>query len=154
VGYTRGLEAFRTPLEHSLAAFAAHGARHDRLGAWQPTRIANLLETDLRDLGIEAMPSDAVVHIDDLAWALGAHYVLEGSALGARVLMPAARTLGFDAHHGARHLDKQASTLENFRAFMELLEGIEDLDMEQTAAGANAAFQSAARAMERSFAHA
>lgn len=79
---------------------------------------------------------------------MGVHYVLEGSALGARVLCKQVEALGMRRNHGARHLWAQAATLEGWRAFIELLTQ-HDGDEDALFAGANAAFNAAAGAMER-----
>ncbi len=66
-----------------------------------------LLEHDFRDLG--ARPPQAhswrpQLQNASLATALGWRYVVEGSTLGAAVLLKAAAGLGLHAGHGARHL--------------------------------------------------
>lgn len=79
---------------------------------------------------------------------MGVHYVLEGSALGARVLCKQVEALGLTRDHGARHLWAQAETLQSWRGYLDLLmqhEGDEDALF----AGANAAFNAAAGSMER-----
>lgn len=140
VAYVRGLHAFRAPLE---AALAAH-----EFPQWRPTLLADSLAEDLAHLRaprLEAEP--AASGLQDRVKALGALYVLEGSALGARVLLVQVQTLGLDAQGGAKHLWRQAATLENWRAFLPLLESAND--MSGVTAGANAAFLAAERAMKR-----
>lgn len=79
---------------------------------------------------------------------MGVHYVLEGSALGARVLCKQVEALGLHRAYGARHLWAQAETLEGWRSFLDLLTR-HDGDEDALFAGANAAFNAAAGAMER-----
>lgn len=79
---------------------------------------------------------------------MGVHYVLEGSALGARILCKQVEALGLHREHGARHLWAQAETLLTWRGFLDLLSQ-HDGDEGELIAGANAAFEAAADAMER-----
>jgi len=79
---------------------------------------------------------------------MGVHYVLEGSALGARVLCKQVEALGMTRQHGARHLWAQAEALANWRGYLDLL-AQHDGDEDALFAGANAAFNAAAGAMER-----
>ena len=52
---------------------------------------------------------------------LGALYVLEGSALGARLIMKSAQALGLGATFGARHLAAQAGDALAWRSYLDLL---------------------------------
>lgn len=79
---------------------------------------------------------------------MGVHYVLEGSALGARVLCKQVAALGLNRDYGARHLWAQAATLESWRGFLNALNN-DAGDETAMIAGANAAFNAAAGAMER-----
>lgn len=79
---------------------------------------------------------------------MGVHYVLEGSALGARVLCKQVEALGMRSDYGARHLWAQAETLQSWRGFLDVLMQ-HDGDEDALFAGANAAFNAAADAMER-----
>lgn len=81
------------------------------------------------------------------SFVMGVHYVLEGSALGARVLCKQVAPLGLHRNHGARHLWAQADTLESWRGFLTLLSNHSG-DEQALIAGANAAFNAAANAME------
>jgi heme oxygenase len=74
------------------------------------------------------------------AFALGVAYVLEGSALGARLLARRAAALGFDADHGARHLARQTSDMDRWKRFLGELDAIPAEDREQVIAGAASAF--------------
>lgn len=142
VAYVRGLHAFRAPLEAALdqAAFAP----------WAPTTLAETLAEDLSHIGAAPLaPEPAPSGLDDRGAALGALYVLEGSTLGARLLLVQVQALGLDAQGGAKHLWRQAAALENWRAFLPLLSGADARDMARVTAGANAAFAAAERAMIR-----
>lgn len=143
-GYVRGLHAFRSTTENWLST---HGAVD--FGEWKPQYITHHLHDDISDLALTPL------NVSALTWAqvgrsfvMGVHYVLEGSALGARVLCKQVEALGMSRTHGARHLWAQAATLENWRGFLDILEQ-HDVDEDTLFAGANAAFNAAAGAMER-----
>ena len=92
--YLRGMHALLDALAGADAELAAAFARHRAL-----------LEADLADVG--ARPSaapPAAPRIDGLAARTGARYVIEGSAMGARLLLRQAAALGFDREYGARFL--------------------------------------------------
>lgn len=142
IAYVRGLHAFRAPFEVALGAAS--------LAPWRPTQLAELLEEDLRHLGAAPLAPERVSGgLEEPGAALGALYVLEGSTLGARILLVQVQTLGLDAHGGAKHLWRQAAALENWRAFLPLLQSVDARDMHNVTAGANAAFLAAERAMTR-----
>lgn len=139
--YLLGLHAFRAPVEPLLAA---------ALPGFTPDLIAAELAADLRDLGLRPIAPEPAPDVATPARALGALYVLEGSALGARVLLPQVATLGFDADHGARHLALQAKGA-GWREFVARLDAA-DLDDADVIAGADDAFRAAGRAMARAHA--
>ncbi|MFT3727663.1 MAG: biliverdin-producing heme oxygenase [Terricaulis sp.] len=144
VRYCRGLHGFRASLEPALDIFARGGT----CGEWRPVTIAGELTADLADLNARSV---APLHIafTSADEAIGGFYVLEGSALGARLLITQATTLGFTEWNGARHLARQAATLANWRGFLDMLESLPHLDMERAVAGASIAFEAAASAMAR-----
>jgi heme oxygenase len=140
--YARGLLAFRAALEPALEAFAlVHRT------PWRPTASSDLLSADLLDLGILPIPRCSV-SIGDEARALGAMYVLEGSGLGARVLIKQAQALGLGPDFGARHLWRQAAGQDAWRIFLAALER-SPADMEEVAASAIATFELARDCMRR-----
>ena len=113
-------------------------------------RDAATLSADLADLDSVPLPVQPVAAVDAVR-ATGWRYVLAGSSLGARVLLPRASRLGFDAEFGARYLALQAGS-PAWRAFLESL----DADTPHTAAdgaidGARAAFACAQDAMAAAF---
>jgi heme oxygenase len=143
--FVRGLHAWRAPVEDRLGRSDWPAA----FGDWRPVPIAGLLARDLRDLG-EAVPDHPPSDMsNDIETLIGVSYVLEGSALGARVLVRQAAALGHDGRSGARHLHAQAADLANWRRFLALIEGISGVDRSRAAAAANASFAHAARMMER-----
>ncbi len=146
VGYGRyalGLHAFRTPLEQTLAAMDWP----DVFDGWRPQLIGHALRADLRDLGL-APP--AAVDIPALPSTteslLGTLYVLEGSALGAKVLFRRAQAIGLDENYGARHLALQSGASDSWRNFLVVLERESAIEFESVVTAANAIFQAAKRA--------
>lgn len=100
--YLRGMHAFVASLVPGVAAQAS--AWGWALPDWQAQ-----LARDLDDMHDRAPQLDAEVaaplHDGE---ALGALYVLEGSALGARLLLRDATALGYRAGHGASFLEAHA----------------------------------------------
>jgi heme oxygenase len=125
---------FRGAIEAKLKASAEDG------DIFQPTAIYDCLVLDCADVGVpevEAM-STSVDCAGDAR--LGVAYVLEGSTLGASLLIRSAAELGFDANHGARHLARQVDRRANWTTFVGYLEGRQDLDMTKVIEAANATF--------------
>lgn len=140
-----GLYRFRAPVETSLRA----SRWPEAFGGWRPQAIADALAADLADLG-EAVPAtNAVDPPEDIEALVGTCYVLEGSSLGARVLIGRAAALGFDSRNGARHLAEQAEDITNWRSFTTLIEELSDLDRVRVVEAANASFTQAALLMAR-----
>ena len=114
--------------------------------AWAITPLTQALATDCADLGLRAEPvPSAPLRPRDPSEALGVCYVVEGSALGARLLHARAAELGLGDGFAARHLALQASS-GRWRAFLDLLEDTEPFDFGAAVASANAAFALAAHA--------
>ncbi len=92
--------------------------------AWPGRRIASLAALDLADLG-HALPKMAAplseFHLSP-SELLGVMYVMEGSSLGARVLVRLVGSLGLSGHHGARHLHAQAADAGAWRSFLGVLD--------------------------------
>lgn len=109
--------------------------------SWQLAPLAELIDKDLDDLRIAAPPRRRFTMLPDgKPAALGAAYVAEGSALGARLLVGRAAKLGYHAGHGARHLAAQANDRLRWPAFLAKLEQVEAADHAQVLDGAEAAF--------------
>jgi heme oxygenase len=121
-GYKRYLRA-------SWRLRVQHEEQLDRCGAaevwpeWPGRRIASLVAQDLVDVGLSpAQPPpqlDANLSRSELLATL---YVLEGSSLGARVLVRLVSVLGLSATCGARHLQAQAGDTTSWRSFVTTLE--------------------------------
>jgi heme oxygenase len=120
------------------------------LGGWLPSVIADDILADMADLEMQLpqAPCSSGLDIDAHSSLLGTLYVLEGSALGARVLYQRAQALGLTAQFGARHLARQASRIEDWRAFLDILEAADSFDIERAADASLAAFAIAADAFE------
>jgi heme oxygenase len=141
--YLTGLAAFRGPIERDLATRPLPAG----FGSWRPTRIDAAIAADARDLGIappDPGPCDASPATG--SGLLGMLYVLEGSALGARILQRQAAGLGLDARFGARHLAVQTASPEAWRGFCAILEAWPDFDLDEAARSAAATFTRARRA--------
>lgn len=95
-------QAFYAALAPLYAAPALQALIPNLAGRDRSTAIAD----DLRAVALSppTMPDPAPVATDDVSTGLGWLYVAEGSSLGAAFLIKAAQHIGFDAHHGARHL--------------------------------------------------
>lgn len=148
--YLSGMAAFRLGVEPLLAPDRLPPA----LAGYEPSLIGAELLLDLDDLGLQRPAPAAMPGIgesgDDM---FGVLYVLEGSALGARLLVQSAGKLGFDGSHGARHLVRQSAELDNWRDYLKRLDEADGLDIERAAdaaartfAAAQAAFRSAMQA--------
>lgn len=106
---------FRVSLESSF----------DSLGIWSPQKLGPHIRDDLHDLGVTP-PSDHRPYSFCLNTAeqVGALYVLEGSSLGARLLLRRALALGLSAQFGARHLARQVSEPKRWSGFVAVLDSI------------------------------
>ncbi|QQR40163.1 biliverdin-producing heme oxygenase [Devosia rhizoryzae] len=90
---------------------------------WAPLPLIGDLCSDLEDLGLAAPPSgSAALQFATASEKLGALYVLEGSALGARLLQRRAEAIGFNARYGARHLAHQTADNGRWKRFLAVLD--------------------------------
>lgn len=128
--FLQGTFRHRAPVEAALL-----NADAARISPWRPRRLLPELEADLANLSLQR-PAAAPFHLsNDMAAFLGAAYVLEGSALGARVLVKGVDTLGFGPDYGARYLSAQAGSLDSWRT---LLIALGELDRQTWDAAAHA----------------
>lgn len=116
---------------------------------WPRRRIAALVAHDITDLGKIApqtreLPENFTCRLDagELVAIL---YVLEGSALGARVLVKLASEIGLSAGYGARHLFTQAGDRDAWRSFTAMMS---ELSEPPSHAMANRTFEAFACAYE------
>lgn len=144
--YLGGMAAFRGSIERSLAAADYPESFDD----WRPGLIFAELAQDLNDLGAQPPHQDVPFGLPaDREGLLGVLYVLEGSALGARLLIRRAAALGFSADHGARHLTAQTSRPESWTRFVSLLDGLPAASIDRAAEAARMTFLAAIEAFSR-----
>jgi heme oxygenase len=144
--YLQGMHSFRIPLEAWLSRLTWPAG----FGTWRPVMIAAALDSDLRDFDLQ--PRRGITAWDvraDLDSMLGALYVMEGSMLGAQLLLKRARHLGLSDDFGARHLALQAKTPANWQAFLTILEESSLSGIDDVASAANRAFGAAQSAFSR-----
>ncbi len=137
--YLTGIASFRLAAEPALAEMRLPQTSTP----YRPSRVAREVLADLFDL---KMATPSLVMVQEVASpdaALGLLYVLEGSALGAQLLVKRAAAIGLTERFGARHLAAQTATLDNWRAYLSVLDAAEPLDMEVCVEAAVAAFESA-----------
>jgi heme oxygenase len=139
--FLHGTFRHRVPVEAALS-----DAEPVRVSPWQPRKLLPELEADLADLTL-ACPASEPFHLsNDMAAFLGAAYVLEGSALGARVLVKGVEPLGFGPENGARYLSAQAGSLDSWRTLLVALEGLDRPAWDAAAQSAKAVFLHAIQA--------
>lgn len=143
--YLRGLHTFRSAVENWLAVH-----KFSCIGHWRSQNIERPLHDDMNDLALKPLRALHIGWASNAggSFAMGVHYVLEGSALGARVLCKQVEALGLHRGYGARHLWAQAETLDSWRGYLDVL-NTGSGDEAALIAGANATFNAAAGAMER-----
>lgn len=144
--YLRGISAFRDAVERKL--MSTPWPPHCR--TWHAELFSDLIAQDLKSLDVQPQIEVEAPDVEQSAEALlGMLYVLEGSALGARVLYKRAQQLGFDADFGARHLAVQSRRSDRWPAFLTLLENADDIDMERVADASRATFKAAEQAFRQ-----
>ncbi|MFT8643109.1 biliverdin-producing heme oxygenase [Gluconacetobacter sp.] len=118
LAYLSGIAAFRISAEQALRA----APWPDILQGWQPQHLTPLLMQDLADLALPPPPPIAMPPLETAPATAGMLYVLEGSSLGARILVRQAADQGFTATHGARHLAAQADRHSPWKDFVSRLD--------------------------------
>ncbi|MCE2564065.1 biliverdin-producing heme oxygenase [Komagataeibacter sp. FNDCF1] len=142
--YVRGIGAFRIYMEAGLDRLRPPASA----GQWQPTRLAASLGKDMLALGLASFTPAVMFRPVTPAQVLGACYVLEGSSLGARVLLPRVTALGFGPATGAGHLLEQAHAT-GWRDFLTCLDDAPACDRDVMTAAACATFDVAVSAMRQ-----
>lgn len=95
----------------------------DGTALWSPMFLTDALRQDAKALNLQEIPAaQHVLFFSTPSEKLGALYVLEGSALGARLLLRRAQALGFTETSGALHLSLQTSDNRRWKAFLEVLD--------------------------------
>lgn len=110
--YLSGSHAFRAAVEPQVIGD----------GDWRIQPLVSLIAQDMADLGVVAQGPTTPIPLTTPAARAAACYVLEGSALGGRILARRAAGLGFTDRHGARHLAAQTASPARWRQFLEWLE--------------------------------
>lgn len=137
--YLAGQRQFRSGVE--ALEFCGHGL------SWPMETLGEAIDADCRDLGLaSAIPDDSFADPSDTSEALGMLYVVEGAALGARLLVGRADALGLTASFGARHLAIQARGVTRWRDFLDRLETAAPFDLDRAAGAAMRTFAFAATA--------
>ncbi|NGP18068.1 biliverdin-producing heme oxygenase [Devosia aurantiaca] len=113
-------------------------------GVWEPLALVKDLRDDLDDLGAAVPSTEAPLEMTTRSEKLGALYVLEGSALGARLLQKRAEAIGFTPDFGARHLAQQTGDNGRWKRFLAVLED-PHLDKNAVLAAAQRVFEIALR---------
>lgn len=118
--YLRGFHAAIAGVAPALEAALARSP----WARWPQRERVDALASDLRALGLTPLPDSRPPPLDGAAAAVGALYVIEGSALGARLLIEDVRGLGTDPAHGARflHLHAGDAAARRWHAFVQCLE--------------------------------
>lgn len=111
---------------------------------WQNRRIAGLAADDMSDLGL----TPRIVDKNNRSGLtqgelLGVLYVLEGSSLGARILVRMVASLGLSNRFGARHLHVQAQDTGAWRNFLGALDASAEPPCHDTARAVFAEFADA-----------
>ena len=119
--YLRGIHAMMRALERGMRDAGLSPAWR----SWSQDLRLLWLRQDLATLDLAALPDDGLgLVLAGDAEAAGALYVVEGSALGARLLLPDAVAQGWTAARGAGFLHRHAGSGANhrWRAFVLALE--------------------------------
>ena len=144
--YLQGIATFRDAVERKLGSTAWPSP----FSGWRAEMFSGLIADDLRDLDVTPQaPLDPPEIESGPEEFLGMLYVLEGSALGSRVLYKRAQALGFDADFGARHLAVQSRRSDRWQDFLALLENAEAIDMDRVASASRVTFEKAEQAFRQ-----
>lgn len=113
--YLTHIYAFRRGLEARLAHCLV----------WNVAELAPTIRADMADLACAPATRLAFSGLGEhAAHMIGAAYVAEGSALGARLLVRRAAEIGYDRSFGARHLAVQAEDHTRWPRFLTLLDAV------------------------------
>lgn len=112
--YLAMMTGFRCAVEEALP---------DKLGAHEKLSLKSALLADCRDLGMDWRRQTFAFALGEAREDFfGAAYVIEGAALGAKILSLRAQSLGFGADFGASHLALQTADSGRWNRFLRLLE--------------------------------
>ncbi|GHA87192.1 biliverdin-producing heme oxygenase [Cognatilysobacter bugurensis] len=119
--YLRGMQRTVDAFERGSARFHAEPEWRD----WLVPARSPLLESDLAELELPALTLAPALEFDDGPGLLGALYVLEGSAQGARMMMHQLRQRPGPVG-GVHFLQAHADDPRRWRALLARLDGVED----------------------------
>lgn len=137
--YLLGLYNFRLPIETGFEAIEWP----DYFGNWRPSTLTALMRADLADLRLPPPESHPPVHRFDFSSLMGTLYVLEGSTLGARLILRDVRQFGLSETYGARHVAQQASGIDNWKSFLSVLDQADGIEEDRMVLAARSAFSAA-----------
>jgi heme oxygenase len=141
VGHFSDIASYSSFAWHSLRFRAAMEPALARpVNGWSVDPLSALIRLDLRDLGTAVPTDDRTAPWFDAPQSIGAAYVIEGSALGARLLLRRAAALGLNDTFGARHLARQSADHGRWRDFLAVLDAVPATDHQAVLAGAHTAF--------------
>lgn len=136
--YTRYLHGMHRLVE-ALAHAPSDAAPRESWALWFDRQRLKLLRDDLRKLGASIDCSDA--RLPSPTWWMGANYVLEGSALGARLLLrDAARMRENDPGIPLEFLQHHARRSDRWPRFLMALASVDGSMRSDAQAGARHAF--------------
>jgi len=145
VGMFDDKESYRRFLTGSYWFRKSLQAACARIDFWPIELWLEELVLDLHDLGdtdivpVTMRPISAPTRADQL----GLLYVLEGSGLGARLLLRRTEKLGYGPEYGARHLYQQTADRQRWPACLALLEASDGIDQDLALGTAQACFMAA-----------
>lgn len=130
--YLATMTGFRCAVEEALP---------DRFGAFEKLSLKSALHADCHDLGIDWRHQNFVFALGvGRENFFGAAYVMEGAALGAKILSFRAQSMGLREDFGARHLALQTADSGRWSRFQQLLESETDLCDDRLRQAANETF--------------
>lgn len=142
VGLFDAIAPYKTYLQHTHAFRKGMEAELATFEKWPVEQLARLVGDDLADLHTSPLANASLGDIGQGdEHRLGMAYVLEGSGLGARLLVRRAAELGLTASYGARHLAAQTDDPVRWRSFLALLDTVPESQFEGVLAGAEQSFQ-------------
>lgn len=144
VGIFDDKESYRRFLAGSFSFRKSLQAACARIDFWPVELLLEELVLDFQDLGeADIVPVMRPISAPARANQLGLLYVLEGSGLGARLLLRRAEKLGYGPKYGARLLYQQTADRQRWPAFLALLEACDGVDQDRALETAQACFVAA-----------
>ena len=136
--YVSAIFAFRQAAENGFTTVQWP----DAFEGWRPQALTPLIQRGLDAIGATPIKAADADMSFDISGLLGTLYVLEGSALGARLLYRDVLKLGFADDHGASHLAAQANS-NSWPSFLAVLDRAPDQLTSGMVEAAGRAFQAA-----------